>query len=908
MQGNMAKNFMTPANAIRQIQAEFTKLGRAIGSIFIPMLMQVLPYIRAITELASEAAQALAAMFGFKISKYTADVQDAGVALGDVGAGIEDIGTGAGKAAKELNKMLMPFDELNNINLESKAGGSGGGAIGGVGGSLGIPIEEYDMFKNASDEMRKKIDSIKESIKSALPVIQAFAIAIGAVWAIKKVLDFIIYLGKVKDAFSTLKGVISKFDKTGLIGKIGTGLKNMFWNTNLGQSIKKFKDGTGGIGKVLLNVASAIGGTILSIKGLKDVSESIDEYWKTGTLDANRYVGALAELSGGFALVGYSIKGIEGAIIGGIAGLAVGFVETIAKAASKINDLRQGAINLNDTIKEQKSIIDEDKASWDKLNDTTNDSVQGVLSQTDYMEQLTNELDNYVDASGKVNDEDKARVQFILNELNDAYKTNYQLTGDQITQNGKEVGSLKELKGAIQDVIDKKKAEALIDATKDQYAEAIKKRAQYYNEYQTALKNQETTVQKIKNLYEKYGIVLQEVNDQTLKEANSKLQSVTSMDMVNDGLFELIESYQNSGQAVQDSKKLWEDAVDTITEVEDLRTAVITGDNEKIKKSMDNMTNNIEVNGRKQKQTIEQNLKEQLEAYQKFDKNTESSRRKSAENQLKITAESLANQMKTITTLTPEQVEAWRILAETSKNVYDQSISLVSEGTRLAIETANGQVDIKTPEALEKWKNLASSSESEYKKALSLLPDTTSSIIQQAVGAVQGKQGSLNNATWNAGSSGGWNFSQGFYSNAQITIDDSLIRIQNTWGIQQIGKGIANLIKKGMGTIYVGATKVEKIPGLASGGFPTTGQLFMANEAGPELVGNIGRRTAVANQGQITEGIATATYNAISRALAENKGTGNTSPYIVVNLGNEKLYSGYGNYQSEQSNMYGVAL
>ena len=101
MQGNLAKNFMTPANAIRQIQAEFTKLGRAIGSIFIPMLMQVLPYIRAITELASEAAQALAAMFGFKISNYTADVQDAGVTLGDVGAGIEDIGSGAGKAAKD---------------------------------------------------------------------------------------------------------------------------------------------------------------------------------------------------------------------------------------------------------------------------------------------------------------------------------------------------------------------------------------------------------------------------------------------------------------------------------------------------------------------------------------------------------------------------------------------------------------------------------------------------------------------------------------------------------------------------------------------------------------------------------------------------------------------------------------
>ena len=42
----------------------------------------------------------------------------------------------------------------------------------------------------------------------------------------------------------------------------------------------------------------------------------------------------------------------------------------------------------------------------------------------------------------------------------------------------------------------------------------------------------------------------------------------------------------------------------------------------------------------------------------------------------------------------------------------------------------------------------------------------------------------------------------------------------------------------------------------ATGGFPSTGELFVAREAGPELVGNIGRRTAVANNDQIVEGIA----------------------------------------------------
>lgn len=42
----------------------------------------------------------------------------------------------------------------------------------------------------------------------------------------------------------------------------------------------------------------------------------------------------------------------------------------------------------------------------------------------------------------------------------------------------------------------------------------------------------------------------------------------------------------------------------------------------------------------------------------------------------------------------------------------------------------------------------------------------------------------------------------------------------------------------------------------ANGGFPRVGEMFIARESGPELVGQIGGRTAVANNDQIVEGIA----------------------------------------------------
>lgn len=41
----------------------------------------------------------------------------------------------------------------------------------------------------------------------------------------------------------------------------------------------------------------------------------------------------------------------------------------------------------------------------------------------------------------------------------------------------------------------------------------------------------------------------------------------------------------------------------------------------------------------------------------------------------------------------------------------------------------------------------------------------------------------------------------------------------------------------------------------ASGGFPEQGQMFIAREAGAELVGSIGRRTAVVNNDQIVESV-----------------------------------------------------
>lgn len=72
----------------------------------------------------------------------------------------------------------------------------------------------------------------------------------------------------------------------------------------------------------------------------------------------------------------------------------------------------------------------------------------------------------------------------------------------------------------------------------------------------------------------------------------------------------------------------------------------------------------------------------------------------------------------------------------------------------------------------------------------------------------------------------------------------------------------------------------------AQGGFPSTGEMFIARESGPEMVGKIGNRTTVANNEQIVEGISSGVYSAVLSAMSQFGG--NRSNVNVVLEGDAK--------------------
>lgn len=76
------------------------------------------------------------------------------------------------------------------------------------------------------------------------------------------------------------------------------------------------------------------------------------------------------------------------------------------------------------------------------------------------------------------------------------------------------------------------------------------------------------------------------------------------------------------------------------------------------------------------------------------------------------------------------------------------------------------------------------------------------------------------------------------------------------------------------------------LQGFASGGYPNEGQLFVAREAGPELVGQIGGRTSVASNNDIVASVSDGVYRAVTEAMLTHGGSNGNQDIVIQIDGN----------------------
>ena len=272
--GTYAKEMQTAEGAMRMLKQQTKSLAQAFGSLFIPVLQKIIPWVSAFVELIYEAIIALGALLGIEFQAIDWDTGATG-GLGEVADSAQDATGALGDAADEAKKLkdyTMGFDELNIISppKDTAAGGAGAGVPDIGGGSLGLDLETlwdksvFEQAKHQVDELKQKIKDWFEEWKTQIIIIGAALAALGITNLLQHMADAVGFGEKLKGAFDLIKQVAG----TAIIITIQFSLqKKLFGDFLDGEGIKSYLESllVGGISSFLLYKQWGTGGLAIGL-------------------------------------------------------------------------------------------------------------------------------------------------------------------------------------------------------------------------------------------------------------------------------------------------------------------------------------------------------------------------------------------------------------------------------------------------------------------------------------------------------------------------------------------------------------------------------------------------------------------------------------------------------------------
>lgn len=439
--GTYASEMQTAEGAVRNLSQAFKGLVQAFGSLFIPILQAVIPYLTAFVNLLYDAVAAVAEFFGIAFFEI-----DWGNGVGGIGAEMEQAAAGAGgvadglggaaSAAKKIRDYTMGFDELNVIQppdeSSSGSGGSGAGSSGVDWGS-GLDLDtlwDESIFEKASKQVSELEQKIKDWFEEWKTQIAIVAGALGALSITSLLTSLGTALG-LGETFLGVMGTIKKLAGTAIIvtlqyslmseflgnfieegswkdyiaamitAAIGTGILYSQWGTGglvIGLAVTAvasfkatFEDGSidsaEEVTTGLTGLASGAGALLLAWPKLKPVFEGIVEFFKAakqmapevGWLAAlfPKLSGALAPvgaaLSSAASAVGTFLAGISAPVWGIIAAVIAGIAGVVVFLKRNWEELGVAIKNFfdNNIVPKLESI----KESWEKMKEV----VSGIL-------------------------------------------------------------------------------------------------------------------------------------------------------------------------------------------------------------------------------------------------------------------------------------------------------------------------------------------------------------------------------------------------------------------------------------------------------------------------------------------------------------------------------------------------
>lgn len=862
---DFGKTIESPANQMRILNEQWTRLSRAVGNLFLPILAQVLPYLNAILMVLTEIINVVASIFGFNIDDFDYGVGGVSDSVLELEESLNGASAGASDLKKELSG-LRSFDKLNVITTPKDTGSAG---VGG-GSGLNIDPEIMDAFNSAFDEYNSKLDDVEmkaNKIRDAIMDWLGFTREINPItgemeWkygGIKETLKNV--WDSIKNANPFVKTLLGYF--TLLAGKkIFDGLKKiltLIGNTGIFKFVKNLLSPLGkmieyirvykkisptGIDGILGGVdawkkratnaellSSAFKGMVVNAIGIASISYAMDDINEKGLNLLNTLglvSGSLETIFGG-VMIGASIGGGWGAVIGGIAGA----VEALITAMINYEDEAEKLIKKSEEEAEaSQKVYDSYIARKDALQKEMDQS----LAVSTYHQNLLTELGNMIDANGNLKDGYEERAEFILGTLNEAYGTEYTLLDLQI-------GKYNDLSSAIKKAIEQERNKIILDANKKAYNEALENETQAWYDYNEANKEWNELNENGLEIYEK----LNEMQSLFGKEAyknytyTSKLTGETykgqyAYNQLTKELDANNKQMVNQETKIKNLKKTWEGYTRDITYFEDLQTAILTENVEEQNRLINEHLNTVETaNGREQLSISDQIIyikdsREQLEKiYTESGEKITEAQTQTFDEQLENLTNNLLEQSSTVENITPEIAKAWETLGITNKEVFMQKFSQLPEDIKNKITSQMSSIGLGIVSELQKGVN-----QNEVKIRM-----------KADISEVENK------------------------------INNFIGRFNKTFGNDYSSKVLGTIfgVGKGIGNVF-------KLPFLANGGLPTVGQLFVANERGPELVGHIGGQSFVANQNQMMDLLDKKIGNA-------NSGINNAT--FVIQVGDEEV-------------------
>lgn len=253
------------------------------------------------------------------------------------------------------------------------------------------------------------------------------------------------------------------------------------------------------------------------------------------------------------------------------------------------------------TAEQKKSIEESHKIAeeYAELNKQRQESMASVEAEYGHYTELNKELSGLIDSNGKVKEGYEERANFIVNELSTALGLEKEQIWDIIKSNGN-------LEESIGQVIEMKKAEALLQANEQAYTEAIQKQNEALAKYQNSLKTLDEVEKKYnetKKEAQHYSKLLEEGNTRA---AESYYNAHKKEIQANE---EARKSYEETKKRVEDSESAYVGYVSTIENYEGLSSAIISKDAGKIKTAMENIKASFITAETGTKETLEKQVK-----------------------------------------------------------------------------------------------------------------------------------------------------------------------------------------------------------------------------------------------------------------------------------------------------------